>query len=745
MNHPNSWNVRNHPRILFSETELKQVRDSQISQEFFEQANQFLTETDFKVNYPSIQFQITVTLPLVQLAPLPEAPGYVDFPYWTMYSRAIEERITVLSTAYALTEDRKYGDKVKEYLLALAKFTRWYEFPNRGAEGNLSNAHFTLAAAIGYDSIYSLLNEQERNILQQAILANGLQPFEIDFENQDSHNIIASKRVAMLIGALSIADEQDVGQYLSNAYEYLFAYLEDRLTSPEIEGLLYTSVAIRHILMAADALNRATGDASLIGHDYFQTFLPELFLYMLGNAKKQSFVNFSDSFYTLDISYLMGMLAQRNLHPAASWYFQQAKTNHSHVLLHPKRMPDPIAPGEFFNQQHSKVIPSIGWAAFRNGWDKESHLLAFASSGSAKGHNHYDQNNFVLHVHDEWLMTNPGYQDYVPGPRNTFTTGTVGHNAMLINGGGQTELGRSRIADWYLSPSYDFCTGDATDAYNGAVKQWKRAILHIDQGYFLIVDRVGKINPEDRVSFLFHTTSSVIAAGRQLELNESIDSNHVIIAGGQAGASLYYCYPEQTKKTLEQFPGAEEYGTYIAVEPGGNLQEEFLVTLIVPHADKRLADKPLDYQVDRNYGTISIKVDREDYGVTDYLLFADSQESKQMTSEHTDFQVNGEQAWVCFNHSLQQPKKWVLINGTRLDFDGKGYLRSDKNLTARMERDRQERKYWLELMEETAIVIPCRESDVVLVNNQRYENSKTGILELVLPKGETVVQVIQQD
>ncbi|MBS4191604.1 heparinase II/III family protein [Bacillus sp. FJAT-49705] len=746
-NQKNYSRIKSHPRILFTQQEIEEVGNGPKIDTFLEKADQFLNEDEFQVSYPMIDFQLNVSLPLIQLEPLPEAHGYIDFPYWTMYSRAIEDRMTVLSIAYALTGKGIYGDKVKEYLLALSRFTRWYEFPNRGAEGNLSNAHFTLAMAIGYDSIVHLLNGLEKELIQEAIVEKGLKPLVIDFENYDSHNIIASKRVSMLIGALSVIGERDVDKYLTNAYDYLFSYLEDRLTSPEIEGLLYTGVAIRHVLMAADALYRTTGDNTLISHPYFKSFLPDLFFYMLGSAEKQTFVNFSDSFYILDVSFLMGKLAQRNKHPVTSWYFKRAKTNSQNILLSMDNMVKPMSPNEFYQGENSKVFPTIGWAAFRSGWEGKSHFLAFASSSSAKGHNHYDQNNFVLHVNDEWLITNPGYQDYVEGPRNVFTLGTIGHNSMLVNGKGQEELGKSRIVDWFLSPSYDYCLGDATRAYNGAVKKWERKLLHIDQSYYILLDHVLKNYKEDQLTFLYHTTSMVVEDGKKLEINDTIKGNIVSIIGERASATIYHYYPEKTKKKLEQFLGAEEYGTYMTVEPAATNQDEIGITMIYPHSNKQLMDKKLVFESDVSRGEINLKIDRNKDFLTDYFLFAKEQDSSTITSNQGDLTITGDHAWVCFDNQLECPVKLFLFNGTELNFRSKRYITANKKLNVMVEMKQDSICYDIELRAETIIHISCERSSMIIVNGNRHDRKgkESGQIEIVLPIGRNVIVVIKED
>ncbi|MCH1624477.1 heparinase II/III domain-containing protein [Ferdinandcohnia quinoae] len=622
--------IHPHPRILLTKSEIEDTKkrvtqkgDRQVlhfdkmADELYKRADSYATEEKFHVTYPSIEVTLTIDLPLTQLLPIPEPDGYVDFPYWTMYSRAIEERIKILSFAYGMTNNEKYAMKIKEYVIALSHFERWYEFPHRGAEGNLSNAHFILAMAIGYDAIYQYLSNDEKKIVQEAILLNGLHPLEIDFQNFNNHNIIASKQVAMLIGSLAIMDEVDVEAYYTNSYSYLSMYLHNRLTSPEIEGLLYTNVAARHVLMAADILHRSTGIDRLINHQYFETFLPDLFFYMLGTDEKASFANFSDSFYSLDLAYILGMLAYNNRNHVASWYVHEFTPSSPDIMMHMKAVIPPLPPDQYYKQT-SKIFPSIGWASFRSGWGSSDHLLAFTASKSAKDHNHFDQNNFILHVAGEWLLTNPGYQDYVEGPKREFTLGTIGHNAMLVNGNGQIHRGRSELTVWHTSDHLDILVGDATKPYDSMISLWKRMVLHIDKTYFVVIDRVKKKSEEDELTFLYHTNSKIKSDSSFKKQGDECTGDQIDIVGEKAMVSLYTVYPPEMTKKVAIYPGAEKYGSYIEIKPKEDSMEQDVITILYPKMkDKK--DMKLTYKVVKNGSEWQLEIDRCDQEIIDHI------------------------------------------------------------------------------------------------------------------------------
>ena len=755
--------LKPHPRILFNDCEVKEIKSrvamhdragditfSDIWEEVQMQAEKYLAEKEFRVAYPSCDVVLDIPLPLVELDPVGDPPGYVDYPFWTMYSRAIEERIKVLSFSYGMTEDIRYSSMIKEYLLSLSSFSKWYEFPHRGAEGNLSNAHFLLGVAIGYDAVLNTLSAQERETIEEAIFSKGLKPLEIDFDNQDSHNIIASKRVSMLVGALAILDvpvyTDRVKPFLENSYTYIRRYLDNRLKDPEIEGLLYLNVAARHLLMASDILQRSASRGELIDHDYF-SFLPDVFMYMLGTCAEASFVNFSDSFYKLDILYTMAVLASNRFHPVASWFIHRFSEKRLELLLDFKKIPTPVVPGQFYKES-SKVFPVIGWAALRSGWQEGDHLLAFNSSESAKDHNHFDQNNFVLHAAGEWLITNPGYQDYVEGPRREFTLGTVGHNSMLVDGLGQMHRGRSRLVDWYTSENFSYIIGDASEAYGHEIKGWERKILHLDQRFFVMFDKVEKSEHESELSFLFHTPARIHAGGEILAAGDQSNRNTLRFTGEKAAAEISVCYPSDAEKVVTKYPGAEQYGACLQVRLKENEKHQNLVTLIRPYGSENKNE--LSYEIFRSGPLFDLKVTDRDLGITDYLLVNEERKAVYQSSKDNQMKVKAEQGWISLAHEESAPIKFAIVNGNELIMNETVLMYSSENINASGSFNEESAKVKIEQHRKGKVCFLASNHCCVLLNgnpaaeNQVFWDSEKGLLEIGLSPGTYDVDVFFQ-
>ncbi|WP_338777327.1 heparinase II/III family protein [Metabacillus sp. FJAT-52054] len=542
-------------------------------------AEEYLEERELLITYGKASHTMTVSIPLLQPNQLEDPPGYKEYPYWTMFSRRIEERIKGLSMAYCLTERKEFAEKINEYLLGLAGFTRWYEFPQRGSEGNLSNAHFLMGAAIGYDTIRHLLTERDARLIRNAILTHGIRPLAADFDNFDRHNIVCSKQCALLIGALVIWEEiPQTETYIEFAKKYLQVYLNEKSVSEETEGLLYTAVAVHHLLFASDAYRKKTGDKSLSSHMYFSRVLPDQFFWLMGAGNTPEHSNFSDSFHKLELSALMYFLASRNHNPAAKWYIQNFCKDSLEQLHYPVPSFQPLTPEKYYTRPYVKVFEPIGLAALRTGWGKEDSVLSFTSSRSARDHNHFDQNSVILNAGGEWLLTDPGYQDYVPGPGNEFTTGTIGHNSLLINGKGQSLRGGGAIVSHAARDGWGRVSGEAATSYGGRINGFRRTIIFSEKyGIYLIWDQVKKKNRHDRISYLFHTKSTIRSGGKQIITGESLPGKSLTIEGDHHAAEVLWP-KERVKAVHKVYRGAEQYGTYLEAESS----EETMLTVIIP-------------------------------------------------------------------------------------------------------------------------------------------------------------------
>jgi hypothetical protein len=85
-------------------------------------------------------------------------------------------------------------------------------------------------------------------------------------------------------------------------------------------------------------------------------------------------------------------------------------------------------------------------AVLRSGWEPEDLAVAVSCTTSPMSHIQIDNGTLLIGTQRDWLITDPGYQQYVKGDEREFTVGRTAHNAPLINGAAQTQKRARRIA-----------------------------------------------------------------------------------------------------------------------------------------------------------------------------------------------------------------------------------------------------------------------------------------------------------
>ena len=70
----------------------------------------------------------------------------------------------------------------------------------------------------------------------------------------------------------------------------------------------------------------------------------------------------------------------------------------------------------------------------RTGWDRNDLGVAMSVSNSKMGHVQNDNGSIVIGTQDMWLITDPGYQQYMKKREREFTLGPTAHNAPVIDG-----------------------------------------------------------------------------------------------------------------------------------------------------------------------------------------------------------------------------------------------------------------------------------------------------------------------
>ncbi len=193
-------------------------------------------------------------------------------------------------------------------------------------------------------------------------------------------------------------------------------------------------------------------------------------------------------------------LAIRTRDPYALWYSGQREPLDGLTPCPPVDLPQSI------HYRHIGVV--IFNTSLVDG--REGATVALHSGRYWAGHQHPDQNHFVIHAYGEKLAIDGGYYDWYGSPHfKAYSMQTLAHNTLLVNGQRQADRkadADGRVSAWFDSPGYGYTVGDASkpEIYHGLLKQFDRRILFIKPGFVVLHDLLASTKGPAKYEWLLH-------------------------------------------------------------------------------------------------------------------------------------------------------------------------------------------------------------------------------------------------
>ncbi len=533
--------------------------------------------------------------------PPPYEEGNPQWPTWIEWYGKVHGKITSatgrrledMGRIYAQTREPRVRDLLKPLALKAATWD-----PTGGSamgRGDIGAHHFLRGLNWCYDSLYDDLSEQERWTLRDIIVRRGddfwkaLNPFPGNGSEFNNHSWLKAFGLAES-GLVLLGDCEQAGDWAEYVRQlYLGKFLCGLgYQGDNNEGISYWSYGLSFIIRYADMM-REVCDLDLYRHPWLaQTARFPLYSAPPG-AWAVSFADTGQPNHGVRGPAVTGQvreLALRTQDPYALWYSGTASAAEG---LQPR------PPVDLAQSIHYRFI---GWALHNTSLvdGREGVTFAMRSGKFWAGHQHEDQNSFVIHAYGEKLAIDGGHYDWYGSKHfNEFSTLTRAHNAILVNGRDQDSRKRGadgRIAAYFDSPAYGYTVGSISGSamYQGQLAGWDRRALFIKPGFVVIHDLLAAAERPARYDWLLHTVADIqtSAESQSFSLTSKAASLRGRFLAPEVGLEVHKGYPVEPVMGYSTNPvPPERYvdeWTLTATPAQPRLEEGFLVALQVSRA-----------------------------------------------------------------------------------------------------------------------------------------------------------------
>ena len=443
-------------------------------------------------------------------------------------SREVVRRMYTLAFLYRMEGEQKYLDRAWQELEAVAAFPDWN--PSHFLDvGEMSHAF-----AIGYDWLYTELNEDQRSVIREAVIAMGLNPYLEGSEsgegkwvkNITNWNFVCSGGVGVAALAIGTEEEEIFGKVIFHVMDNLPYALESYAPDGAWdEGAGYWSYGTRYLTTFMAALQSATGQLYGIPDSpgiaeacYFPIYMSGLGdrSYQFGDGRSRR-VSDPSMFWLADHfdnpvfgEWRLKHISEGGNNPGffdLLWYKPEFK-DYSEL--------NNLPPDRYF--RHVEVV------TVRSSFGDKNGFMAGIKGRmiSELHHNDLDQGSFYLEALGEtWAeelgsgyYNAPGYWEYSPtGLRwNYYPKRAEGQNTLVINpgpGADQISDAQSGIIKYKSQADKAIAIADITDAYRDhASKVWRGLYLGDNRNTVSIQDEIELKEPGE-IWWFMHTKADI--------------------------------------------------------------------------------------------------------------------------------------------------------------------------------------------------------------------------------------------
>ena len=429
-----------------------------------------------------------------------------------------------IGTAAILTGDADLVADAKR--LALEVATKWDAVKGASSaflwDTDLSAARILRGLCRCYDAAYNVMTPEEREIVAANIRLRGDQFWKpkFPFRKQVWNNHAWDNVDAFVVAALTLAEEPGMAErirYAADLYAYVFLP-EMGFEGENNEGLEYWSFGLSLLI------NYVNDMKYTVGLDFYQQpWLRQTARFPMYGMPPYGYpISFGDNHVQMGAANhscagpmdrgFTGSLGAESGDAEVLWYAGYPE----------RRGVKAVFPGGIAQSRHYAHIGETFFNTFLAD-GRENVAVGFHSGTCFAGHQHADQNAFVINAYGDKLAVDGGYYDWFGSPHfREYSTQTVAHNSILVDGQGQPVRKKGvdgNTAVFFDSPGFGAVTGDAGKTYPGKLTKFERDIVFVKPDYVFVFDRLAA----DKVSLFdwlihSHTNDPVSVKGNTFRI-----------------------------------------------------------------------------------------------------------------------------------------------------------------------------------------------------------------------------------
>jgi len=471
-------------------------------------------------------------------------PKTVEF-WWSNRVQTLKalEEAEVLSFAYLMTGQEKYGDAARRFAMKLAGWD--LDGPTKFSLNCEAAKPMIHRLARVYDWAFAALTEADRAKLRAVLLHRAL----------DAWN---SGEVRQGVGHLN----QPYGSHANRTWHKLaenaIATFGETPQSEEFLEYAVTKFFAAYPVWSDDDGGWHEGLSYFAGYMSKAAWWVDIAETALGidSFKKPFFANFGDyALYaappgTPDMGFgdlanrpvsggwsFMHYYVRRTGNPHWAWWLEAWKIKaqpDDPVLAFLWSRSKPVVAQAPKGSTASKVFQGTGVAVLNQTLLNAAENVQVRFKASPMGtwsHGLDPHNSFTLNAYGVPLLVNNVYRDLYGSPFHRGVWQTRAHNAVLVDGQGQkprtADLG-GRILGWQFEDGFDYVAGDATASYEGRLKKAHRHVYFIKPDLIVIADELEAPIPS-RFQVMLHAQQEFKVSGQ-----------HLVLDRGGAGVRVHY-------------------------------------------------------------------------------------------------------------------------------------------------------------------------------------------------------------